>query len=823
MSILDTKVFREIRFHKFRSLTIVTIVAITLALLTGMRASYPMVYNTLDKNLIENNVADGRYTFTSPIMENNITEIENDQTFLSESKIDQIEGRIFLPTELTYNGNIFPAIVIGINYPNEINKIYIEQKADEIHSNSDFFKDNMSCIIETRFAGDLLGQNVKMHDNLTINFGGSSNLDFSVKGIAEDSDFLYVVDPVSGMALMGQMAVVWVDLSTLQNILFYGLPLINQVLFTVDERLNKNMTNLASDKLFTRFIENNIDMSSSQFELFDETVDRKFFDADAGSIDKMGTIFGLIGIIICSVVIFNTLNRMVQSQNKNIGLFLAMGSSRKKIISHYVKITMILTLIGIVIGIPLGYYLSVGMTKMIVAMYSIHYLDFSLAYMEFLYGAIALLLVSLIFSIISAYPITNVTPQEAMHMVFNRIKITSKTFSEKIFGWIPIFRSIHMYIPLREIFLRKKRTVFTILALTTSMIMLINSAAMEYNMYAEITDNFEKYNAADVAIILENPIPINEINSFMTNQSNDQIVHSEVYLDLYTKIIYKGEFLTWTELQCFQSNSTLRNFNVISGIGEDKTELNSNKIILGQSLAGKYDIKLNDHIEIGQTENFSIQVGGFTGEMIDYSALWTLEAFGTGNISVYYNVPKGFVNGILLDVKDGANMTELRDIFDEQFQISQWTESETSKNSVMTLMNAMLGILLIFLLIGVVIGVMFSFSSMYLAFIDRENDFLALKAMGTKNKYMRGIIFWENVFLSAFSMILTIPLGYLSFRWSLSYMMENKYYIPLTIPWFIWIFVFILSMLSIGLATGRLMRKIRKMDLADELRQRMIS
>jgi len=325
MSILDTKVFREIRFHKFRSLTIVAIVAITLALLTGMRASYPMVYNTLDKNLIENNVADGRYTFTSPIMENNISEIKNDQAFLTDSKIDQIEGRIILPTELTYEGNIFPAIIIGIDYPNEVNQLVIEQNASEIHSNSDFFKDNMSCLVETRFAGDLLGQSVQIHDNLSINFGGSNVIDFSVKGVAQDSDFLYVVDPVSGMTLIGQMAVVWVDLSTLQNILFQGMPVINQVLFTVENRLDENMTKIASDKLFTRFIENKIDMSSTRFELFDETLDREFFDADAGGIDKIGTIFGLIGIIICSVVIFNTLNRMVQSQNKNIGLFLDMG------------------------------------------------------------------------------------------------------------------------------------------------------------------------------------------------------------------------------------------------------------------------------------------------------------------------------------------------------------------------------------------------------------------------------------------------------------------------------------------------------------------
>ena len=50
-------------------------------------------------------------------------------------------------------------------------------------------------------------------------------------------------------------------------------------------------------------------------------------------------------------------------------------------------------------------------------------------------------------------------------------------------------------------------------------------------------------------------------------------------------------------------------------------------------------------------------------------------------------------------------------------------------------------------------------------------------------------------------------------------MLEGNFYVPMSIPWFTWPIVFALSLLAIWLATARLTRRIKKIDLADELRQ----
>ena len=110
-----------------------------------------------------------------------------------------------------------------------------------------------------------------------------------------------------------------------------------------------------------------------------------------------------------------------------------------------------------------------------------------------------------------------------------------------------------------------------------------------------------------------------------------------------------------------------------------------------------------------------------------------------------------------------------------------------------------------------------------MGFLSHEDDFLAFKAMGTKTKYMRRMIFWENAILSLFSLVITIPLGYLFYWWSMDYMMGDRFYIPISVPLYTWPIVFLLSLIAIWLATNRLMKRIKKLNLADELRTRIVA
>jgi len=141
-----------------------------------------------------------------------------------------------------------------------------------------------------------------------------------------------------------------------------------------------------------------------------------------------------------------------------------------------------------------------------------------------------------------------------------------------------------------------------------------------------------------------------------------------------------------------------------------------------------YDLEVNDEIEVGILGNYSVKIGGLVGEFIDYSVLWTYEALQESGANVYFGLPDNWVNGIQFTVTGEADVNKIRDEFEKQFDVAFWIESETAKETTLA--------------VGLLIGVLFSFQSMYVAFMDRHQDFLSFKAMGTRKRHIRRIILW---------------------------------------------------------------------------------
>lgn len=813
MKIMTKKVLRELWFRKFRSLLVILIFALTVGVIIGLRASYPAVMDSYNYNREYYSVADGRFIYTEPINQNNVSVIVSDSDFLSQAKIASIEGRVSFLTHIYLDNKSFPAIVYGINYPNKINKIVIERHSADVSVDNIFANPN-NCLIETRFAGKLIGQDIKLDTRIGVDFLGS-HINFTIKGVAQDTDHLYMVDPITGMPLIGQMAIIWVDISYLQQLLFSGMPYINEILFTVQDRLNATMTLEAANLLLTVLTQNNA--PPYQFVLADETDDYQMFQSDAGSMDKFGTVFGVIGIFVCIVAIFNTLNKIIVSQKQNIGLFLAMGSSKRAIIEHYVLITFILGVIGTLLGMILGYLISMGAMSLVISFYSLHQVLYTFNYAEYIAVGAIVILFALIVSVLSVWSITTATPREAMSVAFTRIKITGKTLFEKLFGWIPLFKPLHMHIPVREVFLKKKRTLITIFALATSAIFLIDSFALSYQMVAIVLNNFNKYNSYDVELMFTQPTEISDISAFL-HTNGTGVTHHEFFISIYPQIYKDGEFLNWIELRAYQENSTIRHYHVIKGSVKSKADLTPDSIIIGQTIASKYDINVGDTLMIGGA-NHTLSVQGLVGELIDTSLLWTLESFRQSNIGAFYGITASQVNGLVLKVSKDTDLEQLHRLFQENFGISYWSISDDAKEAMLRLMEATLEFQVVFILVGLAIAVIFSFNSMYLAFTDRQMDFVSFKAMGIKTKILRKMIFWENAILVVVSMFVIIPIGSFFYAWSIDYMLGERFYIPKTIPWWHWIIVFLLLLLSLFLATWRLIRRYKKMFLPDVLRQ----
>jgi ABC-type antimicrobial peptide transport system permease subunit len=111
---------------------------------------------------------------------------------------------------------------------------------------------------------------------------------------------------------------------------------------------------------------------------------------------------------------------------------------------------------------------------------------------------------------------------------------------------------------------------------------------------------------------------------------------------------------------------------------------------------------------------------------------------------------------------------------------------------------------------------------MSLAMMDREMEFLALRAMGAKRRTILLVIFLENLVYGVSGLIIGSFLTLSLLRPSYDYLLEDMY-VPAIVPTDLWLIVIFSVVLCVFLSTTLLTRKVWRSSLPDMLYNRMIS
>ncbi|MFX0206614.1 MAG: ABC transporter permease, partial [Candidatus Hodarchaeota archaeon] len=380
-------------------------------------------------------------------------------------------------------------------------------------------------------------------------------------------------------------------------------------------------------------------------------------------------------------------------------------------------------------------------------------------------------------------------------------------------------------IPLRTVFMNKKRSFSTVVAVATSMIILIASGSLFYDILYTMDQNYNQYEKYDVSVILRQPTSEKKIKTWI-QQNVTGITTLEGYI--YTEVFISDSNIEpqRVPLKAFHRNSTLREYHVISGKGSLET-LSKDQVLMGSLLAKNLGINVGDQLKIlfDQNNTFNVIIAGITGELFDDAVLWNIEAIQELTDRIQgINVAQN-VNAFVFNYADGLSderKHEIKRQVESYFESYAYSEVDETFETMKTLIEMVTGLLVLIALLGLGILVIFSFSSMSLAMMDREMEFLALRAMGAKRRTILKTIFLENVLYGLFGLIIGIPLSLALLRPSYDYLIENMY-VPVIVPWILWLVVLITITFCVFLATSLLAWKTWRSSLPDMLRNRMVS
>ncbi|MFX0084397.1 MAG: ABC transporter permease [Candidatus Hodarchaeota archaeon] len=798
MRILTKKILREIQLNKFRSSIIIITIFVTISMgvgLINLKSSAEASRVANDEKLSN---ADLR------IRLNEYNTLENLTSALNESEIQnagilKLEGRIFLYSSIYYEGELHSAYLIGVNLEiNHINKLHLIRGSKQLLSHQ--------VLVEQHFTKEIaVGENAALNDFLSINLFNST-VNVSIGGIVADSDYSFVVNEQTDVPSLGELCIIYFPLERLQSIL--QINGINEILVKISERSHE-----ASQKA-DQIISGNIGSNKIKKVIYwDNTADGKFFDLRINTFDKIGIVFGLFGLITGAIAIYNSVSKLIAAQKTHIGLFGALGAQNRELLRVYLSYGVILSVVGIFFGL-IGASLLVTVILDRVAVKVLVGFVVTKSILDpvtCIFGVILTFIVILISSLFATLPVFSLTPNEALNAPYSSSELGKVPLLERIISSIGLLGKFTSKIPIRSVFMNRKRSLTTSIAITASMIILIVSTSFAYDYILGMDRNYVQNEKYDVQVVLKQPTS-EQILLDWFNTSISGIKRTEGFISTYVWIETERILLT-----AFHEDSELRNYNIIEG----SNEFSENKIIIGSILLKNLDLSLGDKITFSfdLISNVTVEISGVTGEMADNSLLWSIEALKS-HIQL-----DDSVSGVAFTYEEPISKEEKKDIqnsIQEFFRPYAYIETSETLKGIKQILEASFAILIVIAALGLGTLVLFSFSSMSLALLGRELEFLALRALGAKRRTILKIIFVENLLYGITGFIIGIPISLVLLKPTYSYLVPN-WYIPVEVPLELWGIVVGILILCVFLSTSLYVWKTWKISLADMLRNRMVS
>ncbi len=751
---------------KGRIIAIALVFMVTLGLMIGGLYAKGMMVETREKMFEKYDYADLEVS-VGDADESALREIKN------QKGVGKVEGRLILHGLIKEPSNIKPIIFVGIDpQKSKMNTYTLKRGVDELRGNNIL----------------LVGKNpdFEVGEDLKAKLVGNEST-FHVSGHVRSAEYA-AVPPVPGSSIPtpGNTAVAYVNLDLLQKISSIRY---NNILVSyekdADKKEVKNQIREISEKYGFQGITERED--EYIYQIFESAIEE-----EEKVIPIISAIFSTIGAVLIIVVI----SKIILSQQKEMGVLMAMGYSKKKLISSYLGFGGIFGLItgilGGILGIFVGYMwagygLKIFMDIKVVTKFSIFPFILSIGV------GIGLVLVAVL---ISVYRINDMNALEAM-----RSQESEETFLKFDFG--QKVNSISKF-SLRNIIRRPKRVIALIIVLSLT-IGISGSWLVMMDSMVDQAEDWEDHQNWDLQVTFSRPVRDEKIDKISKRFSGE--------IDRYeTYTLSRGE-VDGENVQMLgiPKESEMIDFIKLDG----DIEYGRNRCIITNKLSNKLGKKVGDSITVKTVEKdiklkVSAIVNDLRGNTIFLSQKDAREISGMENLS----------SGIY--VKTNSRVSEAKRNFYDVRGVSYVISSSDFDDSMSTMVENMKGLLYFMFWINLSLLIVTVITVSLINVLERKSEYALLEMLGYRKRDSAKSIFQEIITIGIISIIVGVPSIY-----GFSLILRNIYsdlifYYPLTITVMTISIIIASCLVFFLLSMISPIRAIQKSDIAEALRERSI-
>lgn len=447
----------------------------------------------------------------------------------------------------------------------------------------------------------------------------------------------------------------------------------------------------------------------------------------------------IIFLLIAVLIMITTMYRVTIKERTQIGTLKALGFRNSKILLHYTLYAVIVGVVGIALGVGLGYllaYIIMNPDGLMGAYLDMPYWQLSAPI--FCYFVLALVFAVLV--IVCMLSVRNILKGSASEILRPGSDEKSKPLKLERSRWFGN-RSFGMRWNLRDILRHKMRTAISLLGVVGCMVILIASFGANDSMNSFNSLYFEEGINYQSRIYLSSDITDGQLQSLLDSYQCDTSSSNAV------KIEDKTISLDIYDIQ--------NNFVYFVSLDGTYIELVDSGAYICRRISEDYNLSIGDTVVVspyGSDVEYCLVVAGIVCSNIENIVINQTYA---DSLDIQYTIDSLYVQTAQEDIVMQDGMSSI--LTKEEFV--------STIDEMMEIMDTMI---IMFIVIGIILSVVVLYNLGTLSYTERYREMATLKVLGFTDKQIARLLIIPNICISFVGIIIGIPLGI----WTLSHLLD---------------------------------------------------
>ncbi len=519
-------------------------------------------------------------------------------------------------------------------------------------------------------------------------------------------------------------------------------------------------------------------------------------DSELAQHQAFAYVFVVIFVGIAVLVIATSMGRIVEKQRTQIGTMNALGMRRWKVILHYISYSLIVSVLGVIVGLAAG--VGAGAPAMI-GMFEQYYIVpglHSAFHPMYILISVVIVAVCSFSCFLSCRKVLKIKPAEALRPAAP--KQGKKCIFERLPFWDKL--SFNTQYNLRDISRAKLRTFMGIVGTAVGMLLMLYGVGCNQLVDIMTDISFNKIYTTRYQVKLSADTKLVDADNLADELSGELVMTDAVEI---SKVKNASSAEKKKETLSVIEGKQL--YNLID-VNNEITQLVPGTVGISRKLAADMGIK------VGDTIYWHIYSKNEWHEAVVGSIYRSCETQGIAYLREDYEKTGAEYTPMLLmtnasKAQAAASLKYVTGVNSREDMIAAYEKS-------MEVVNILVFVMVIFSTIMIVVVL---YNSGSLSFNERIKELATLKVMGLQSTQIRHLLTVQNIWLSVIGIIIGTPLGNISLNAMMNSNGENFDY-SLSVPVADYIISAVIVLIVSMLVSFMFSSRIKKLDLVETLK-----